>query len=102
MRVVIALLAVLASALPCLAEETPVHSIAVMGEAEIITPPDYATVEVGVTTQGTNVAQALAENSARMSKVIDALRALGIADKDIQTSDFNIVPKYQKRDGNDD
>ena len=91
----------LASAWPCAGDETPRHSIAVMGEAELVTPPDYATVEVGVITQGPAVAGALAENSARMSKVIDALHTLGIADKDIQTSDFNIVPKYQKRQDGD-
>jgi uncharacterized protein len=101
MRTVVAVFAILASALPCLAAETPPHAIAVMGEAEIVTPPDYATVDVGVITQGANVAPALAENSARMSRVIEALHALGIADKDIQTSNFNIIPKYQKRDSDD-
>lgn len=72
-----------------------------MGEAELVTPPDYATVEIGVITQGTSVGATLAENSARMSKVIDAVRGLGIADSDIQTSTFNIAPRYQKSDGND-
>jgi len=91
----------LASAWPCAGDETPRHSIAVMGEAELVTPPDYANVEIGVITQGTAVGTTLSENSARMSKVIDAVRALGIADNDIQTSTFNIEPKYQKDDSRD-
>ncbi len=102
MRAFIAVLGIsLASAWPCAADETPRHSIAVMGEAELVTPPDYANVEIGVITQGTAVGATLAENSARMSKVIDAVRALGVADNDIQTSTFNIEPKYQKSDNND-
>jgi hypothetical protein len=80
---------------PSFATETPPHTIAVMGEAEVQLPPDFASVQVGVVTQGTVVEDALAENNARMSRVIDALRALHIPDKDIHTSDFAIQPKYE-------
>lgn len=41
------------------------------------------------------MADALAENGARMTRVIEALRALGNDDKDIQTSEFAIQPKYE-------
>src|SRR5215472_9187033 len=33
------------------ADETPKNSIAVAGEAELVMPPDYADVELGVVTQ---------------------------------------------------
>jgi hypothetical protein len=68
-----------------------------MGEAELRVAPDIATIEVGVVTQGPVVADALADNNARMSRVIDALRQLKIADSDIHTSSFMIQPKYEKR-----
>ncbi len=75
---------------------TPPHSIAVAGEATMYLPPDYATIELGVVTQAPLVGDALAENSARMTRVIAAIRALGIPDKDIHTSTFLIQPKYGK------
>lgn len=77
---------------------TPPHSIAVAGEAEVYLPPDYATIELGVVTQAPLVGDALAENSARMTQVIAAIRASGILDKDIHTSTFLIQPKYEKMD----
>jgi uncharacterized protein len=75
--------------------ETPLHSIAVAGEAELLLPPDYATIQLGVVTQAPLVGDALAENSARMSRVIAAIAALDIADKDIRTSTFDIQPRYE-------
>ena len=93
----IAILAVLISltATRALADETPPHTIAVSGEAELLLPPDYASIELGVVTQAPLVGDALADNSARMTRVIAAMKALGIADKDIQTSKFLIQPKFE-------
>jgi uncharacterized protein len=83
-------------AIPAHAEETPRHSIAVAGESELLLPPDYATITVGVVTQAPQVANALAENSERMTRVIAAIKSVGVLDKDIQTSIFRIRPKYEK------
>lgn len=81
---------------PAIADETRPNTIAVMGEAAVQLAPDFATIEVGVITQGPVVADALAANSDKMSRVVEVLRALNIADKDIQTSNFVIQPKYEK------
>ncbi len=79
-----------------LADETPQNAVAVQGEAEIQLPPDYAELELGVVTQGPVVGDALNDNNARMSRVVQAIEALGIAERDIRTSDFAIQPKYEK------
>ena len=84
-------------AMPACADQTQPHTIAVQGEAEMRLAPDLATIEVGVITQGTVVADVLAENSAKMSRVIEALRSLGIPDADIHTSTFDIQPRYEKQ-----
>jgi uncharacterized protein YggE len=47
-----------------------------------------------VTSQGKTAAAALAANSADMNKVMAALKAAGIADKDLQTSNLNLNPVY--------
>lgn len=80
-----------------LADETPVHSIAVQGEVEISLPPDYAEIDLGVISQAPIVSDALADNGTRMSQVIAAIKSLGIADSDVQTSKFDISPKYAPR-----
>jgi hypothetical protein len=59
--------------------------------------PDLATIDVGVITQGTVVADVLTENSTKMNRVIEALRSLGIPDADIHTSTFDIQPRYEKQ-----
>jgi len=86
---------------PALADETTPHTIAVAGEAQLLLPPDTATIELGVITEAPLVGDALADNSARMTKVIAAVRDLGIQDKDIRTSTFLIQPKYEKQDTRD-
>ena len=88
-------------ALPALGDQTQPHTIAVMGEAELRVTPDFATIDVGVITQGTIVADTLADNSSKMSRVIDALRSLNITDNDIHTSTFMIQPKFEKRPAGD-
>jgi len=48
-------------------------------------PPDEARITLGVTTNGASAAAASAANSAAMSRVAEALKALGIGDDDLQT-----------------
>lgn len=56
--------------------------------------PDLAVFSAGVVTHGQTAAQALAENSRRMDRVIAALRRAGIADRDIQTAAISLQPRY--------
>jgi uncharacterized protein len=95
------LTAVLAVSLPALADATQPRTITVQGEAKLAAAPDEANVEVGVTTQNAEASKALAENSTKMTKVLAAIRALGIKDADIKTAEFFIQPRYAKRDAND-
>jgi uncharacterized protein len=62
----------------------------VNGEGKINVVPDVAILTLGIESQETAVAVAQANASAAMDKVIQALKAQGIADKDIQTQYFNI------------
>lgn len=87
----------LLSPMPALAEETPLHSIAVSGEAELLLPADYATISVGVVTQAKSVGEALADNNSRMTRVIETLRGMSIPDSDIRTAKFHIEPRYTPR-----
>jgi hypothetical protein len=71
----------------------------VSGEGKVPVTPDTAILSVGVQVQETDVAQAQAEAATAMTKVADALKAAGVADKDIQTQYFNIQPVYNYDNG---
>jgi uncharacterized protein YggE len=62
----------------------------VNGEGKISVVPDVAVLTLGIESQETSVADAQAKASEAMDKVIAALKAQGIKDKDIQTQYFNI------------
>lgn len=75
-------------------EDELVPSITVVGAGEVQVQPDMATVTVGVTTEAATAAEAVAENNQRMAQLLKTLRSHDIADKHVQTSNFNVSPKY--------
>ena len=56
--------------------------------------PDTATIGAGVTTEAPTATEALRQNSADMQKVIARIKALGVAEKDIQTTGINLNARY--------
>jgi len=62
------------------------------GEATRI--PNLAMISAGVVTRAPTATGALQENSARMERVLAALRRVGIAERDIQTSSISLSPEY--------
>lgn len=68
--------------------------IAVSGEADSSVAPDMAVVTLGVATLEKTARAALDGNSQAMSAVLKGLKDQGIADKDLQTSDFSTQPQY--------
>ncbi len=69
--------------------------ITVVGTGEVDARPDMATITVGVVTEGETASAALEENTERMKKLFEQLQNSGIAEKDMQTANFNVSPKYQ-------
>ncbi|KAB7770079.1 SIMPL domain-containing protein [Xanthomonas maliensis] len=63
-------------------------------EAEAKRVPDIATLSAGVVTQASDGNAAMRQNAEQMSKVMAAVKAAGIADKDVQTSGINLSPQY--------
>jgi uncharacterized protein YggE len=67
--------------------------ISVTGQAEISVPPDAAQIEVGVTSQAKTARDASEANNATMGKLLLALKAADIDEKDIQTSRLSLLPE---------
>ena len=72
--------------------------ITVTGEGRVDAAPDMATITLGVTSQGTTAATAMAANSAQLAQVLANLKAAGIADRDLQTTGLALNPNWQSND----
>jgi len=68
-------------------------NLAAYGETEVV--PDMATITLGVMTEGDTAQAAMQANATRMNAVLAALKRGGIAERDIQTSNLNLSPRYQ-------
>ncbi len=73
---------------------TGMPQITVIGTGEVRITPDTATVQIGVETTAPTTQEALSQNSTQVNAVIEQIKALGVEEKDIQTSGFNIYPTY--------
>jgi uncharacterized protein YggE len=75
-------------------EQQSNYQITVSGEGKVYAKPDVALVNLGVTTQATTVADVTKQNTDKMNAVIDAVKKMGVADKDIQTTNYSLTPVY--------
>ena len=66
----------------------------VSAEGETRIRPDMATITIGVTTQAAGAEAAMAANRDRMAQVVAALKARGIAERDVQTSTVSLNAQY--------
>lgn len=76
---------------------TPVRQITVVGEGKTNAAPDTATVQIGVQTEAPTAREALTANNTQMAALIAKLKELGVADRDLQTSNLSIWPRYDNR-----
>jgi uncharacterized protein len=74
--------------------QTPEHTISVSGTGKVLLAPDVADISFGVSVRKDRAKDSTQAAAVLMSKVVDALKAAGIADKDIQTSNISLQPVY--------
>jgi uncharacterized protein YggE len=72
----------------------PEHTISVSGQGKVTVVPDMATVSLGVNVERDTAKAARQAAADQMTKIVAALKALGIADQDIQTSNVSLGPTY--------
>lgn len=90
----IIVLGLLAACSPAAAPTSPenVRSLSVNGIGRVTIVPDMATVNIGVRSEADSVTDALESNTTQANAISAALKEMGIEEKDIQTSNFNIYP----------
>jgi len=79
---------------PALAQEKQTPSIVVTGEAKLSVKPELAYVSLGVVSEAPTAYDALQKNNVSMKSLFTLLNESKVAEKDIQTSGFNISPRY--------
>src|SRR3546814_10039518 len=72
--------------------------LSVSAQAEASRVPVVASLSTGVVTQAADANAALAANATQMNKVMAAIKAAGIAEKDIRTSGISVNPQYKYGD----
>lgn len=79
------------------------QGIIVNGEGETSVKPDLAKVNLGLEAEAATAQEAQRKNADQMTKIVAGLKALGLAEKDIQTTDFSLFPnrQYDKESGHE-
>ena len=66
----------------------------VLGEGEATVKPDMALLSLSVMREAMSAREALDANNKAMAEVIAAMKASGVADRDLQTAGVQIIPRY--------
>ena len=69
--------------------------LSVSASADAKRVPDVATISTGVVTQAADANAAMRANAVQMDKVMAAIKAAGIGERDVQTSGINLNPQYK-------
>jgi uncharacterized protein YggE len=85
-----------ASVSPNTSDSSNVHTITVSGSGTASMKATLFSTYVGVETQANTTIDAVSQNAERMSSVVSALRALGLTDDEMQTSQFSVSSVYKR------
>ena len=87
-----------------LAQAAPTASISEMASTPLVrvniaetlrTPPDEASMTVGTQAKAATATAAVAANKVKTEKLLDAIRAAGVRERDIQTQGIQLQPDYR-------
>jgi uncharacterized protein YggE len=83
------------------AEPVPPPHITVSGEGEATVAPDMALISLSVMREAKTAREAMDANNDAMAAVIAAMKAFGIAERDLQTAGIQISPRYNYTNNKD-
>jgi hypothetical protein len=66
------------------------RTLSVSGNGTVYLTPDIAYLYLGVHTEDSDIAKAVQDNNTQTQALVDALKNLGVAEADIQTSNFSV------------
>ncbi len=78
------------------AEKPMSRTVTVSASGRVSAQPDLVRLQAGMTTEATTARKALTDNNRVMRDLLRELEDSGISEDDIQTSNFNVSPKYTR------
>lgn len=78
---------------------TKTELFTVNGEGKATAVPDIAQINLGITMNAPTVSQAQSQANSVINKISSDLKKLGVGDKDIQTTSYNLRRDYEKNTG---
>lgn len=72
----------------------PETTVSISAAGEVSRKPDMATITAGVQTDADTASAAMSQNASAMQGVYAALRSAGVAERDMQTSNLSLQPRY--------
>jgi len=73
----------------------PANTISVSGYGEAVAVPDIATFTYSVVSEKSTVAAAQDDATTKANAITAALKAAGVAERDIQTTGYSVYPQYE-------
>jgi len=81
--------------MPAMSSIQPETTITLMGRGAVEKAPDMAMINVGVQVEAKTAADAMAQQASQMNGVFAAVKASGIAERDMQTGSMSLNPVYE-------
>jgi uncharacterized protein len=95
-----AVLACLCAA-PALAQQAPVSSIRVTGDAQVTAKPDRVQIDIGVTTRAEKSQDAAAQNARQVDAVLAAVKKSAGPTAVLKTVNYSLTPAYKYQSGHE-
>lgn len=70
------------------------YTVNIDGEGKVSGKPDVAVISLGVQSEAKTVKSAQDDNTKKMNAIVKAVKDMGVKADDIQTTNYNIYPKY--------
>lgn len=84
------LVSVLALVLSACGAAAPARTLNVSGNGTVYLTPDIAYIYIGVNSEDAAIASAVSKNNTQTTALVEALKNAGVAEVDIQTSNFSV------------
>lgn len=70
-------------------------TLSISGVGTVKAAPDEVVINLGVTTEAVTAEEAVQENAAKMTSVVNAITGVGVKQSDIETSSYSLYPIYK-------
>ncbi len=88
-------------AVPALAQQAPVSSIRVTGDAQVTAKPDRVQIDIGVTTRADKSQDAATQNARQVDAVLAAVKKSAGPTAVLKTVNYSLSPTYKYQNGHE-